>query len=308
MNWPGLLAWSTKYHDGTKPSKFKPMTDEDREFLERAMEEAFGQIEDPNQVMKEAIEKITAPDRTDEAIATALEVLDKCVDDVDCARNAEKLNGVQSLLDLLGTHEGPIRVRTLEILALLFSNNPTIQEAGVKRGAMKTLIRLTQECPKPSEERSKAFRALVALVRQAAVFEDAFLRGAGGMGVLLGFLELSEDARTREKAASFARSLAGDGRLQADEAAALVRAVVPLFAGLAGESMQYREMIAECTHELASAVPAQCTQPLKAAVRERLDQLQAAKDPETETEQQALTQCLIAFAAAGGTAAAPPAA
>jgi hypothetical protein len=60
MNWPGLLQWSTKYHDGTSPSEFKMMTDEDRAFIHKAMEEAFGKIEDPNQVMAEAIGQIKA--------------------------------------------------------------------------------------------------------------------------------------------------------------------------------------------------------------------------------------------------------
>lgn len=36
-DWNGLLAWSTKYHDGTKPSEFKPMSDEDKKWLTEAM-------------------------------------------------------------------------------------------------------------------------------------------------------------------------------------------------------------------------------------------------------------------------------
>merc|ERR1719163_2564700 len=129
MNWPGLLAWSTKYHDGTHASEFKQMTDEDRAFLERAMEEAFGKIEDPNQVMAEAITQIKAADRTDESIVTALEVIDRCCDDPDCARNCEKLDGLQPLIDLINRSpplSEAINHRTCEILALLFANNPNI--------------------------------------------------------------------------------------------------------------------------------------------------------------------------------------
>ena len=70
LNWPGLLAWSTNYHDGTAPSQFKQMSPEDRAFLEKAMEEAFAHIEDPNKVFAEAIDQIKAPDRTDEGITT----------------------------------------------------------------------------------------------------------------------------------------------------------------------------------------------------------------------------------------------
>ena len=38
-DWNGLLAWSTKYHDGTKPSEFQAMSDEDKKWLENAMKE-----------------------------------------------------------------------------------------------------------------------------------------------------------------------------------------------------------------------------------------------------------------------------
>ena len=38
-DWSGLLGWSTKYHDGTKPSEFQPMSDEDKKWLTEAMKE-----------------------------------------------------------------------------------------------------------------------------------------------------------------------------------------------------------------------------------------------------------------------------
>ena len=39
IDWTGILAWSTKHHDGTNPSNFKPMSKEDRDWLEAAMKE-----------------------------------------------------------------------------------------------------------------------------------------------------------------------------------------------------------------------------------------------------------------------------
>lgn len=38
-DWQGLLNWSTKYHDGTRPSNVQPMTQEDRQWLEAAMKD-----------------------------------------------------------------------------------------------------------------------------------------------------------------------------------------------------------------------------------------------------------------------------
>ncbi|CAJ1441557.1 unnamed protein product, partial [Effrenium voratum] len=163
--------------------------------------------------MTEAADQIRSESRSDESISTALEVIDRCCDDPDCARNAEKLDVLQPLLDLLTTHGGSVRTRTLEILALLFSNNPNIQEAGMKRGAAKLCIGLTQESPVGSEERSKAFRALVALVRNVQEFEKFLLAEEPGRALLVQCLSPEELPGTREKAASFVRSLAENGSM-----------------------------------------------------------------------------------------------
>lgn len=302
VNWPGLLAWSTKYHDGTAPSEFRQMSDEDRKFLEAAMKEAFGQIEDPNEVMLEAIKEIKADTRTDESITTALEIIDRCCDEPDCARNAEKLDGVQPLLDLLGTHNSVLQARTLEILALFFSNNPNMQAVGVRRGAMKVFLGLMKSSPPQSDVRPKAFRALVALVRQVDEYEETFLGTEDGVQVLLGCLGPEEAARTHEKAASFVGALATAGRLKGPDVRSLAQALAQLFPGAGSESIQYRETLASSAFELAHASPAECPPELDQAVRTRLAQVQADKSEDTEVEASTLQDCTSAFAAgAGGT-------
>lgn len=37
VDWNGLYKWSMNYQDGTRPSSFKPMSKEDRDWLEAAM-------------------------------------------------------------------------------------------------------------------------------------------------------------------------------------------------------------------------------------------------------------------------------
>jgi len=280
------------YHDGTKPSEFKVMSDEDREFLEKAMEDAFGKIEDPNEVMAEAIKMIKAPDRTEESITTALEVLDRSCDDRDCARNAEKLDGIQPLLDLLKTHSGPILNRTLEILALLFSNNQNIQEAGSRRGALDIFVPLVQSSPLGSEERSKAFRALVALVRNMQSFEEKLLKERDGVSLIVLCANLGEDKRLREKAASFARSLAQESRLGTEDVARLSLAFASLVGQASGEGIQYRETLSSCVAELARAAPKACVLALVDAVESRLKQLKSSSAPDESTEKESLTECL----------------
>ena len=37
VDWNGLFKWSMEYNDGTNPSEFKRMSDEDMKWLEEAM-------------------------------------------------------------------------------------------------------------------------------------------------------------------------------------------------------------------------------------------------------------------------------
>lgn len=294
LNWPGLFAWSTKYHDGTAPSNFTVMSDEDRVFLQKAMEEAFGQVEDPNKVLQECISKIQVEGSTDEEIVTMLEVIDRLCDDTDVARNIEKLGGLRALLDLAREKGGSIRQRTLEILALLFSNNPQIQEAGAKHGALELFLKLTQDAPSNSEERSKSFRALVALVRLVPALEDAFLRTHGGLDLLVILLQATEETRTREKAASFALSAAVNGRLREEEVGKLAEAVSTLLPTLATGPLQYREMVSGCALELVRVAPAHCPAALADGARARLAELQsgAKEEGDNGAEEGALQECV----------------
>ena len=39
VDWAGLFKFSMQYHDGTTPSEFKEMSEEDRKWLEEAMKQ-----------------------------------------------------------------------------------------------------------------------------------------------------------------------------------------------------------------------------------------------------------------------------
>jgi len=301
MDWPGLMAWSTQFHDGTAPSEFKQMTDEDRKFLEQAMEDAFGKIEDPNKIMAEATAKLKATDRTDQSIITALEVIDKCCDDPDCARNVEKLDGLQPLLDLLSTHTDAICNRALEILALLFANNPKIQEAGARRGALEIFLRLVHESGAGSETKSKAFRALVALLRQEQALEQLFVKEKDGVNVVISCLAPS-DLRLCEKAASFARTLTEQGLLRAEEVAILATALTPLVRAIGSGQISYRETLSECMSSLAQSAPQACPAELKAAVEDRLKELPVATGEDVDAVERANLQEFLSLLSASGAA------
>lgn len=203
-------------------------------------------------------------------------------------------------MDLLGTHAGVISNRALEILALLFSNNPNIQEAGARRGAMETFLRLVQDSGAGSESRSKAFRALVALVRQMAALEEKLIREKDGIRVIISCADQS-DPRLCEKVASFARSLATDGRLQAEDVASLATALTPLLGNIGSGQIQYRETLSSCVCELARVAPAACPSELKTAAKDRLKQLFTKKEADdSEQEQSNLKEFLTLLTAGNG--------
>jgi hypothetical protein len=294
VDWPGLFKWSINHHDGTKPSEFKVMTEENKRFLQQALEDAFGKVEDPNKVMAQAIEQIKSPDRTDASIITALEVIDKCCDDVDCARNCEKLDGIQCMLDVTESHTGIICTRALEILALLFSNNPNIQQAGGRRGGIEKFTRLVTESPAGSEIRSKAFRALVALVRSEAALEESLMKEHDGISTILLCIDVL-DIRLCEKAASFVRSLASDGRLTPEDVKNLLESMTPLMENIGNGEIQYRETLSSSVAELTRANPSAVPPTMKSAVQARLDVLKAAGDSEdVQAERSSLEDCLAA--------------
>eukprot|EP00928_Gymnodinium_smaydae_P028849 TRINITY_DN21893_c0_g7_i2.p1 TRINITY_DN21893_c0_g7~~TRINITY_DN21893_c0_g7_i2.p1 ORF type:complete len:302 (+),score=83.50 TRINITY_DN21893_c0_g7_i2:132-1037(+) len=284
IDWPGLLRWSTNYHDGTKPTEFKPLSKEDRDWLEKAMEAATAMIEDYNKMMQEAIAQLKAEDRTEPSVISALEVCDRCCDDPDVCRNVEKFDGIRALLDIVGAYGVTTTVRILEILALMLSNNPSIQEPAVqKHDALKVFIDLFRASPAGSEVRCKALRAAVASVRNVEALEQKFLSDFDGVSLLRECMAPEEDARTREKAVAFVQGLVSNQRIGEEDARKLCEALVPLIAGIGDDaelSLQYYDALDFCLSAYAERFPALCGE-LRTAVEARISALsgRSGEDP-----------------------------
>jgi len=202
VDWPGLLAWSTKYHDGTEAGKFEKMSDEDKAYLEKAMKDAFANIEDPNQIFKEAIDKIREGPVSDELAYTALELLERCCDDPDVARNIEVFDGLRPLLALLSNLETQELVQRLcEMMALMISNNPKIQLAAMKKGALEQLMKI----PENKLRWRSQMRVLSAIVRNEPTVEKEFV-DRGGVSVI-GEAMTSWDEKLTTRSAGLLRHL-----------------------------------------------------------------------------------------------------
>eukprot|EP00913_Durusdinium_trenchii_P009266 g8707.t1 len=273
INWPGLLAWSTKYHDGTAPSQFKQMTEEDRKFLEKAMEEAFGQIEDPherdpNKVMTEARDQLVSEARSEESITTALEVIDRCCDDPDCARNAEKLDVLQPLLDLLPAYPGSVRLRT----GTRRRNAARSSEAvyGDRPGEPRVAGHSREEHPVAAGESGRILSPYAGRKRQLAARGEpspSVASFASALAKLFGHLE---DAGIQQ----FLDHLGPMSK---------AKCLSPLFC---------KETLASCALQLASSFKAECPAELQAAVKRRMEELLRSKDPEGEPELALLKESL----------------
>jgi len=221
-------------------------------------------------------------------------------DDPDVARNAEKLDGIQPMLDLVGSHRGQIQVRSLEILALLFSNNPVLQEVGMKRGAMGVFLQQIHGSAAGSEARGKSFRALAALIRKNKPLEEKFLKEHNGLDVLLLCIAPVETQQSREKATNFVNSLVDDTELAPHDVERLAAAVAVLIAspGYGSESIQYRESVADCVLQLSKplvkAAPASVTTAMmEAACKQR--SLQCGQAERKEDVEQELAQIKEAY-------------
>jgi hypothetical protein len=78
MDWKGLFDWSIKHNDGTRPSEFKVLSKEDRDFLEKALA-SF--TYDEAKEMKEIInELVNHQERSEDTLVGLIEKLSVLID------------------------------------------------------------------------------------------------------------------------------------------------------------------------------------------------------------------------------------
>jgi len=72
---------------------------------------------------------------------TALELIDRCIDDPDCARNLEVFDGIRILLKNALSDYTDVSSRCCEILSLMLANNDKLQLSAVnKHRALDILV------------------------------------------------------------------------------------------------------------------------------------------------------------------------
>ena len=179
--WLGLLKWSlSQQGDGTTKSEAKPMSAENKAWLERVMKEA---VKDEPSRMKEMIERFKELLETDkegeheEEVEALLDELHLMVEQIDMAKVFTKFGGLTSLLLLLrSTRLGDdVRAEAAGIIAALAQNNYDVQEEMFKAMTVKVLVGIYSEALSASAGlRGKIIMAISCIVRQHPPSEEAF--------------------------------------------------------------------------------------------------------------------------------------
>mmetsp|Transcript_24497 Transcript_24497/g.57872 ORF Transcript_24497/g.57872 Transcript_24497/m.57872 type:complete len:322 (+) Transcript_24497:29-994(+) len=164
QKWTGLLDWSTRHHDGTVPSEARPMTKEDRDFLEKALDESM--IREDAKMMREIVDDLKNPDRSAEQQEESLQDLLDYIVQIDNANDLHKIGGLQAVAGFLESPEaGPV-CAAADCVAAVVQNNPEGQEAVLSVGGLsKALALLTND---DAAVRAKGVYVLSGLLRNCA--------------------------------------------------------------------------------------------------------------------------------------------
>jgi hsp70-interacting protein len=234
--WLGLMKWSMKYSDGTAPSEFSQISEEDKKFLEKVMKEGVIDEtervrdilrildgEDPRVVFAkksddddakgveqatEQQEEKATEEELDEYKEALLDELLTRIDQIDNAMNFVKMNGITTMIALMKENDrATTRSLAAEVCSVVVQNNPFCQDGAVKVGLLEVLCELARS-DKDTTCKVKALLAISCLVRHHQAAEERFLsEDCKGFEVLESFLASETDLRLQRKSLFFLRYL-----------------------------------------------------------------------------------------------------
>lgn len=224
--WLGLMKWSMKYADGTTPSDMKPMSKEDRDFLDKVLNEGvideaermrqilrILQGEHPNAVFAKPSDEqpadttVGTPEEIAEYKDGLLDEMLTRIDQIDNAMNFVKMDGLQVLMEVMQSNDrASTRAMAAEVCSVVVQNNPFCQDAAVKMGLLERLCELAKN--EDATCQVKALLAISCLVRNHDAAEQRLLSDScNGLPILVSFLQEKEDLRLQRKSLFFLRYL-----------------------------------------------------------------------------------------------------
>ncbi len=130
VDWPGLLKWSTNFHDkdatDLQKKEMRPMDNERRQWLTEAMQ-AFHI--DEAALMEGIIKDLKTHKDDEETLLQLLDRLDETLEGLSNSLDFCTLGGMALLLDMVRESEFPaVRMHSALIIAICAQNNVDIQE------------------------------------------------------------------------------------------------------------------------------------------------------------------------------------
>lgn len=146
-DWKGLLNWSLNYHDGTKPSEFKPMSEEDRKFIEAAFESVcLNEMKEIWKILDEIKIRESDMEESIQERCTQLELLSSYIDGPENARNIVRGKRFNEIISyFFETNHKKVKISLGRILAQMMQNDNYIQKAAMDMGIFQLLKDLNNE-------------------------------------------------------------------------------------------------------------------------------------------------------------------
>lgn len=150
-NWLGLLKWSLSYSDGTSPTNFHPMSNENKVWLENVMKEL---IKDEGQRLCEILKEFQQlidhglSSNDGDHIIELLEETQTMIDQIDMANIFVKFGGIKVLKTIILSTEFNEQFKCLPCILIgeLSQNNPIVQEQMYVNGMIDDLCVLALSC------------------------------------------------------------------------------------------------------------------------------------------------------------------
>lgn len=188
-NLQGLLKFAmeaTAAEDAPHESHFEPMTEEQRRFLEEALESL---TVDVVEVFKKAMKTLLDPDTDDEEKSNAIDVIIDFVQDIDAANDFFKVGGHVIINPGLKSSHASVRAGTLRMIAELAQNNPYCQQHLLEANTLPRTVELLSDEPAVA---SQAMHAISCMVRHHEPSLAAFI-DMGGLECILGCIQTDNE-------------------------------------------------------------------------------------------------------------------
>ena len=129
MDWAGLLKWTIKQTDGTKPTEVPELSQEQRDWLEEVFKSlAKDDVKEMKKLLSELEKNFEDPEKTEEVL-NMLEDLRDLLDVLDAPINFCKIGGMFQIFEAAVNEKVPVSVRKacLAMLSSCAQNNPFVQ-------------------------------------------------------------------------------------------------------------------------------------------------------------------------------------